>query len=276
MKINLIYTLLLIISKLSLTTLYVVSTFFYLLNSITIKYRLKVITRNIQYSYPELNKKKQIKLIDKFYKSFFKIMFEIIKSISFQKSDILEKVKITNTSLITYSINKKKPIVLIGSHYANWEWGFLRISLIENINLNAVYKPLKNRMLNQILLKIRCKFGADLIPLNKWKYFILKNKNMPKTFMFLADQVPNNKKNGTRIDFLNQSTLFYEGAEKTSNLLNADVFYIECLKTESGCYKLNFEKIESQNITKKYVNLLQKTINKKPEHWLWSHNRWKR
>ena len=94
--------------------------------------------------------------------------------------------------------------------------------------------------------------------------------------MFLSDQVPSNKKNGTRIDFLNQSTLFYEGAEKTSNLLNADVFYIECLNMKSGCYKLNFEKITSKNITKKYVNLLQKTINKKPEQWLWSHNRWKR
>ena len=60
---------------------------------------------------------------------------------------------------------------------------------------------------------------------------------------------------------LNQSTLFYEGAEKTSNLLNADVLYIECSQMKSGCYELNFEKIKSKNITKKYVDLLQKTIN---------------
>ena len=75
---------------------------------------------------------------------------------------------------------------------------------------------------------------------------------------------------------MNQETLFHEGAEKTAKLLNADVFYADLNQVEKGKYKLEFQPIITKNITKKYTELLEKRIKNKPEHWLWSHNRWKR
>ena len=48
------------------------------------------------------------------------------------------------------------------------------------------------------------------------------------------------------------------------------------LKVKKGYYTLEFKIIKSKNITKEYVQLLEKTILKQPEAWLWSHNRWKR
>ena len=45
---------------------------------------------------------------------------------------------------------------------------------------------------------------------------------------------------------------------------------------KKGYYNLEFKKIKSENITEKYANLLERTIQKKPMAWLWSHNRWKR
>ena len=94
--------------------------------------------------------------------------------------------------------------------------------------------------------------------------------------MFVADQVPGNTKNGIRVNFLNQSTLFHVGPEKTSKLLRTETIYVEMLKVKKGYYTLEFKIIKSKNITKEYVQLLEKTILKQPEAWLWSHNRWKR
>jgi KDO2-lipid IV(A) lauroyltransferase len=195
---------------------------------------------------------------------------------NFTKTKLINRIQIKNTSLITRIIKSKKPIVLLGSHYQNWEWLLLRIGLIENIKLSAVYKPLSNTLFDKILFKMRTKFGAKLIPLKKWKYFILNKKNKSHTFLFISDQVPENKKNGIRIKFFNQSTLFHKGAEKTAKLLNARVFYIEMNRLKKGYYTIEFKEIKSDNITEEYANLLELTIKKDPTAWLWSHNRWKR
>tara|TARA_Y100000994_G_scaffold247886_1_gene254278 strand:+ start:16384 stop:17205 length:822 start_codon:yes stop_codon:yes gene_type:complete len=272
----LIYIIISLTSKLPLNILYVLSKIIYLINKIFIRYRLNIVRKNIINAYPKLTKKKTDLLISRFYKYFFRNIFEIIKAISFSQHDVLEKIKIKNIETIEKSIKQNKSIILIGSHYSNWEWIFLRISLIKNINLYAVYKPLSNYYFNEILLKLRKKFGANLIELNKWKYFIKKGKHSQSTFMFIADQVPNEKSNGKRLTFLNQSTLFYEGPEKTSYLLNADVYYLDCQKIEKGCYLVSLNEINTKKVTEKYAALLEQTINTNPENWLWSHNRWKR
>mgnify|MGYP001268334035 CR=1 FL=1 len=276
MQIKLIYIIILLASKVPLRILYVLSNIIYFFNKIFIKYRIEIIKKNIKNSYTQLDKKAIDLLIKQFYKSFFNNIIEIIKAIRFSKNDIIEKIKIKNIDSIEESIRANKSIVLIGSHYGNWEWVVLRIGLINNIKLHAVYKPLSNYHLDQILLRLRRKFGTNLITLNKWKYFIMKKKHSRSTFMFIADQVPDATKNGIRLNFLNQSTLFYEGAEKTAKLLNADVFYVDCEKIKKGHYLVSFKKIIAHRITKEYTTLLENTINNNPPNWLWSHNRWKR
>ena len=147
--------------------------------------------------------------------------------------------------------------------------------LIHNININAVYQQLSNKHFNEIILKIRTKFGGQIIAHDKWRKFLLKQKNQ-STFLFVADQVPQNEKVGRRFNFLNKSTLFHISPEKTAKLLKAEVYYAEMLNTKKGYYNVNFIKLSSENITDQYINLLEKTIKNKPQYWLWSHNRWKR
>ena len=64
---------------------------------------------------------------------------------------------------------------------------------------------------------------------------------------------------------------------------NAIVLYTSIKKINRGYYEINFETItenanqETANtIAEKYVRLLEKDIQDKPEYWLWSHRRWKR
>ena len=273
---KILYLLLLIISMTSVSVLYSTAIIINWINKYIIKYRINIIRKNINLCFPWMSENDRNKLIDNFYQHFFNIMVEIIKSISWNKDHIKSKVIIKNMAKIKSCINKKQNIVLLCAHYSNWELLLLRLSLIKNINLNAVYKPLSSSSLNKILLKIRTKFGAELVPLSKWRYFMLRKKNTPHTFMFVCDQVPNPKENSMRIDFLNKPTLFHKGPEKTAQLLNAKVFYIEMYKSNINNYIINFKPINSNNITEKYASYLESTIKKQPEYWLWSHNRWKR
>jgi len=264
-----------LISFLPINILYINAYIIKLFNKHILCYRIDIVTQNILKSFPQINKQNLENLIDLFYKEFFNTIFEIIKSIQINKKQICERVKLENLHIIKKSLKKGKPIVLLSGHYANTEWLGLRLSL-ENIKFTAVYKELKNQHVNNLMLSIRTKFGAQLIPLHKWRYFILKHKNKPCSLSFLADQVPSSIENGKRIDFLNQSTLFHTGPEKTARLLNADVFYVEMRKLKRGFYSVNFKLMESNNITQEYAAILEKTIKVQPASWLWSHKRWKR
>ena len=273
---NFIFLILFFISKIPIKALYSISKIIQLFNFIWIKYRITIVRKNIKQAFPMLDHKKHEEIKNQFYNYFFNTLFEIIKSISLNAKNIKKRVKINNPEIIQKIKDSNKPIILITSHYGNWEWLFLRVGLIPEIKLSAVYKPLSNKYFNYILLKIRSKFGAKLIPLKEWKYFILNNKETSNAFMFIADQVPEHEKIGQRIQFLNQSTLFHQGAEKITNLLKCDVFYVEMNILQRGYYSILFKKISEKTITKQYAKLLEKTITKQPENWLWSHNRWKR
>ena len=108
-----------LISRLPLKVLYRLATCLKLINTIFIKYRIKVIRQNIQMSFPTLSKKKINKLIDDFYNAFFNIVIEILSSISMTQKEIMQKVVIRNVDLIEKSIHKKKPIILISVSYTH-------------------------------------------------------------------------------------------------------------------------------------------------------------
>ena len=273
---KLIHILICSLSKLKMNQLYNLAHLVNIINTYFIQYRLKTTIQNIQFTLPNTQEKNQKILIKRFYIYLFDLLAEIIKSYNLKKEDIRERVKIRDLSLIEDCIKSKKPLILMCSHCNNWEWLFLRLSLIKNVKLAAAYKPIKNTYFNKLLYSIRSKFGAQLIPLKDWKYFIKNNRNQNYLFMFLSDQVPAKKNNGKRIDFFNQSTLFDIGAERIAKLLNINAIYVETNQVKKGYYVVNFEKMKSNNLTFEYAQLLEKSIKKKPQNWLWSHNRWKR
>ena len=259
-----------------LNWLYFVARCVYFINHILIKYRRNVIHKNIKLSFPRLNNIERIKIINQFHVFIFELFAEIIKAINFKKKDILKRVRIKNIEIIEKNISQKKPLILICSHYHNWEWLFLRISLIPNIKLAAAYKPLRNTHFNNLMYQMRSKFGAILVPSEKWKHFIVNNREKPYIFLFISDQVPAKKSNGKYIQFLNQSTLVDKGAERISQALNINVAYSEITKRKKGYYNINLKPLYSKDITKEYIKMLEKSIQTKPQYWLWSHNRWKR
>ena len=271
---HVIYILFYLISLLPFQVLFILSKTLCKIN-ILIKYRSDVAKKNIETSFPQLNESQTNEILKKFYNHLFNLIIEIIKSLTLNKSHILKRVKIHNLAQLKKSIQSKKNIVIICAHYSNWEWLFLRLSLIENINLSAIYQTLSNKYFNEIIIKIRTKFGANIIPLQDWKRFLL-NQEKRKTCLFVADQVPPKPQEGIRINFLNKSTLFHVSPEKTAKLLNAEVYYTDIQNMQKGYYKVNLIKLYSHNITKEYTELLEKTIKQNPQYWLWSHKRWKR
>ncbi len=268
-----------IISKLSMKKLYLNSDILlfliYDLFSVLKLYRNKIVTSNLKKSFPNKSKKWLRQTKKKFYSNFLDTLFEIIKLIEFQKNDLINRVNISNPELITSEINSKKSIIILSSHYNNWEWLFCRISILAKKNIYAPYKPLSNIFFNKLLINLRQKFGGKVIKMTSFSKFMITNKNEGCIYFLLNDQVPLNTKNKQKYNFLGRKTGFHQGAEKLRNE-KMPIFYAEMKKEKRGFYNIFFSKINKKNVTEDYISKLEKTIITKPEYWLWSHNRWKR
>ena len=262
----------LLFSYLPISTLYSFLTLVRKINSLIFKYRNNTIIQNIENSFKKVN---HSKISKKFSIHFFDLIAEIIKSLSISKNDLLNRVEILNINEIERQIKNKKNIVFVTNHFCNWEWLFLRISLINDIFLFGIYQEQSSKVFEFIINKSRTRFGGNLISTNNLKNFLLK-KTQRKTLLFVSDQLPPKNNRGLKVNFLGQSTVFNKIPERVSKLTKSVVFYIEMLETKRGYYSIEFKQIKSANITKIYANLLEETVSKQPEKWLWSHKRWKR
>ena len=101
-------------------------------------------------------------------------------------------------------------------------------------------------------------------------------------FLFASDQTPTKNKKSYWLNFLNQETVVFTGAERYAREYNLPVFYVSVSKIKRGFYKVKFTLItekpndlEFGKVTDLYMSKLENDIITSPQYWLWSHKRWK-
>ena len=75
----------------------------------------------------------------------------------------------------------------------------------------------------------------------------------------------------------------FTGIERIVHSQNQAVVYVDVKRTGRGHYEGEFQVITRDpstmgefELTDTYFKLMEQTINRAPQYWLWSHNRWKR
>ena len=98
----------------------------------------------------------------------------------------------------------------------------------------------------------------------------------------ITDQSPNPNEAHYWTTFLNQDTVFMDGAERIAKLMDFPVFYCELQKQGRGYCRVRFDLITETpkatadgEITECFARRLEQTIRREPAYWFWSHKRWK-
>jgi KDO2-lipid IV(A) lauroyltransferase len=248
-----------------------------------IGYRKKIVRDNLKKSFPEKSEYEIKNIEKKFYKNLCDIIFETLKIQSITKNDLSSKITISDSfSDVEKNLKQNQSVIIVIGHQGNWELiGAAFAAKIPTI-IKSIYFPLKNTKTNQWLLNLRSKFGNEMYASNDVLRKMITNKNSITLNAFIADQTPSYDQ-CLWTTFLNQNTPFFMGPEKLAKKFNYPVFYAQTLKTKKNHYIVQFYKIcdkpnetNDEFITKKYIQLLEKSIQEQPETWLWSHKRWKR
>lgn len=270
-------------SALPFRVLYVLSDFNYLLMYHVWRYRRKVVRENLEKSFPEKTEAERLQIERKFYRYLSDYMLEDLKLLHMSAEDLCQRMIYKNTEQYLELTEKYGGIIVMIPHYANYEWLIGMGSVMKPGDVPVqVYKPLKDKYLNELFKQIRSRFGGYNIPKHSTAREIIKLKREGKNMVvgLITDQWPSGDRYWTT--FMGQETAFLNGAERIAKIMNFPVFYCELTKTRRGYCEAEFklmteapkETVEGE-ITDMFAHELEQTIRREPVYWLWSHKRWK-
>ncbi|MDR2692434.1 MAG: lysophospholipid acyltransferase family protein [Dysgonamonadaceae bacterium] len=281
------YALCFLLALLPLRLLYFFSDTAYFVIYYIVGYRKKTARKNLVNSFPDKSRK-EIRAIEKsFYRHFCDCFFETVKLLNMPASRMKRHFVFKNEDLIRYFLKQGKPVILLLGHFGNWEWVTsitLWIKFDENPVVGQVYRPLRNKVFDRLFLRIRQTFHSVGFSKNDVYKEIVKMRKAGKNWFlgFISDQKPSPNNPHIRVRFLNQDTPVLTGTEKIARHTGAAVCYLDIKKPKRSFYEGKVKLIsenpaENQEfeITKKYMELLEKTILRDPANYLWTHNRWK-
>jgi KDO2-lipid IV(A) lauroyltransferase len=263
--------------------LYLLSTISYVIVYYIIGYRKKVVFDNLNMAFPEKSDKELQLISKKFFRHFTDIFVESIKAFSISEKEITARYTIKNPELINDIAKKKKSIVLVGSHYANWEW-LISIPLNLDIRVLGAYSKLKNKYYEHVLKKSRTKFGIIGYKTSD----IIKNihtdtlKGVQGMYVLLSDQSPKLRKTHYWAKFMGIKVPVHTGAEMLSKKFDLAFVNYKTTKIKRGYYQIEFElisetpkEVENYELTDQYLKITETYIREQPELYLWSHKRFK-
>ncbi len=263
--------------------LYKISNLFYLLFFYVFKYRRKTVMKNLKNSFPEKSDKEIWEISKKFYRNFADIILESTKGFSMNIDKLVKRYRIINPEILDQYYKKGKSVIFVASHFSNWEWGVLCTGWQINHYAIGLYKPLSNKYMDKYMKFSRAAWGMNLESIYETTKTFDNNVNKPAGFIMLADQCPINYSKAIWMTFLNQETACLHGPEKHATRLDLPVIFCDIQRVNRGKYTVEFSLLEEHpartskgEITKKYMQRLEKSIIQKPENWLWTHRRWKR
>lgn len=269
-------------SRLPLRALYVLSTFLYLLAYYVVRHRHQVIHEQIARVFPAAGEAERQAIHKRYLRNFCDVMVEVLKSLSMSAADIAAHVRVADLAPARQYLAAGKSVMFVTSHLCNWEWLLQGMSAQLGYPMDAAYKPLHDAWAERLMLEIRSRFGARLIPAKELLSDFLRRRAVVRVLAMNADQAPvsTDKRYWTR--FLGQDTAFYVGAEQIARATRLPLIYVVMRRVRRGYYEVELkqlwdgkEPLAPNGITERYARACEIDVLASPADWLWSYRRWR-
>ena len=236
----------------------------------------KIVKSNILRAFPNLDEIGIKQISNNMWGNYGRILSEYVFMKHFRNSNL----KINGKEILEQIKKNDKPVIFISGHFNNFELMAMHIEK-SGIDLAAIYRPLNNKFLNFLMEKIRKKYICK----NQIKKGISGTKNLLSFFKYgtsIALMIDQRVSQGIKSDFFRDKAFTTTIPAQFVKKFNCKIVpvYIERIKDVDFELTINKPIEYSSNdtiedITLDLNNLLEKMILKKPDQWIWSHNRWK-
>ena len=274
-----------LLSRLPLCVMYGVSTVLFYPLYYLVRYRRKVVRKNLIESFPEKTLPEILKIEKQFYRFFIDTIFETCKMATISQKEISQRMKFTNIEVINAVLQQGKSISLYLGHYGNWEWvSSMPLHLEKEIVAGQIYRKLSNKTVNRLLLHNRMRLGATNIEMNETARTINELVSSKKVSIigYIADQTPKKRDIRHYVPFLHHNTPVLVGTEKLTKRYGFEAWFLKVKRLKRGYYEAEFVRLHDKpqtladfELTDLYYRHLEQAIFQQPEIYLWTHKRFK-
>lgn len=250
-----------------------------------IRYRRKIVRKNLTESFPNKSIDEIIRMEKKFYRFFIDMIFEACKLLSITPEEIGKRMKFTNIKMVNDMLVEGKSISVFSGHYGNWEWiSSIGLWLYEDAIGAQIYHKLRNKSMDKIMRNLRERMGNISVEMYETVRFIAhaKTDSKPHIIGFIADQSPKKREVKHFVQFLNHKVPVLTGTEKVTKRYDYKALFLSMKRIRRGYYECEFSPLYNNpkslpdfELTNLYYQRLEQDILSQPELYLWTHNRFK-
>ena len=238
----------------------------------------RIIEKNLNIYKKNISEEEKKKIISCMWKNYGMTFIEYIFLNIFKKEN--NHVIIKGEKYLKNIIQTKKPVIFISGHFANFELMSMEI-VKKNIPLATIYRPLNNFFLNPLMEYLRRKYVCKnqikkgINGVRKAIEFINKNS-------CIALMIDQRVSEGEKVSFFGKEAFTSTLPAQLALKFNLSIIPVFIERVENNKFKIEFyeeisaSKFENKiKLTKELNNILEKMIEKNPNQWIWTHNRWK-
>lgn len=250
-----------------------------------IRYRRKIVRKNLTESFPDKSKAEIVGIEKKFYRSFIDVALESCKLMTISPEEISRHMKFTNVEIANEDLEQGKSVSLFMGHYGNWEWvTSLSLTLYKGAVLAQIYRRLRNKAMDRIMREVRERMGSRCVEMRETVRFMAHEKaeGRPCIIGFIADQSPKHRDSKYFVEFMNHNVPVQTGTERATKHFGYKALFVGMKRVRRGYYECeltplhdNPETLPDFELTDLYFKRLEREIKERPELYLWTHNRFK-
>ena len=285
MTYHLLSFLLRLLSYIPFCVMYIISDIMYYFVYYVLRYRRRIVRKNLTESFPEKSGQEILRIEKQFYRFFTDNVFETCKLATISKKEMAKRMKFVNMEDVNTILRGGKSVSLFLGHYANWEWiSSIPLHMEQGVVGGQIYHKLRNKGMDRLILHNRERMGATCVEMRKTARYIyeLVKSNKVSLTGYIADQSPRIKESHYFLDFLNHTVPVLVGTEKITKHYGFDAWFISIERVKRGYYEAKFvhmhddpKSLPDFELTSIYFRMLEQEIKKHPELYLWTHRRFK-
>ena len=232
-----------------------------------------------------MSEKELKRLNRRFVLHFAQMLFEVPHIFRLNLNNLHRYVYFENEEILTEALAKGKGCFLLTGHFGNWELMSAATTLRFQTSGIAVARPADFAPVEDLLMRLRTRFGTEIIPKKKAMKKLLMGTRKNKAMGILLDQNVDWYE-GVFVPFLGQPACTNKGLALIAMKTGAPVIPIFSARQPDGRYRVVFEKevalihtgsklSDTEENTALFNRIINKYIYWYPEQWFWFHKRWK-
>jgi len=182
------------------------------------------------------------------------------------------------------ALEKKRGLLMFGAHFGNWELSAAAFSLLVR-PATAIYRPLDSRILDELVLHVRSATGNILLAKERAMRPMLRVLKDNGVLGILIDQNMAWHE-GVFVDFFGRPACTTDGLALLALHTDAPVVPAFLIRRTNGQYRFVVgEEVPTVRTgdkahdvlanTQNYTRVIEETVRRYPDQWLWVHQRWK-